>query len=99
MSAHKVDEIGYPLDPELRKLEFHLCELAGAWRASWGNPERQEEIVAEYHATMAKLYSLGWDGTLDMECELLKELLPEEYLKRHPRPSFDIWQWPRKKQE
>ena len=82
MCAHKTDEIGYPLDPELRELEFHLCDLAGDWRGSHGDSGRQEEIVREYHVTIAKLYTLGWDGILDIECELLDELMPEEYLRR-----------------
>ena len=86
MCAHKTDAVGYPLDPELRKLEFHLCGLAGDWRGSWGDSNRQAEIVREYHATMAKLYALGWDGILDIECELLDELMPEEYLRHRSVP-------------
>jgi hypothetical protein len=99
MYAHEVDELGYPIDPGLRELEENLCALAGAWAGSYGNPSRQEEIVHEYHTTMSQLYSLGWDGTLDLECKLPSELMPKEYLRRHPKPSFDIWQWPRKSKE
>ncbi len=94
MYAHEIDEFGNPTDPVLRELEFHLCDLAGIWRTKWGSPQRQEEIVQEYHATMAKLYSLGWDGWLDMECKLPKRLMPEEYLRRNPGALVDIWRWP-----
>jgi hypothetical protein len=94
MCKHKVDEFGLPVDPEMKDLESHLCTLACVWAANLGNHNKQEEIVAEYHATMAKLYSLGWDRILDAECELPKELLPEEYLKRWPRPLYDVWRWP-----
>jgi hypothetical protein len=98
MCAHEVDQFRYPVDPELRKLEFHLCELAGDWRGSYGNPYRQEEIVNEYHTTMAKLYALGWDGTIDFECELPKELMPDEYTRRNPQ-VYDSWQWPQQTNE
>jgi hypothetical protein len=27
MCAHEVDELGYPVDPELRELEMNLCDL------------------------------------------------------------------------
>jgi hypothetical protein len=96
MCAHEVDELRFPVDPELRELEMNLGDLAETWRGNWGNPDRQAEMVREYHATMAKLYALGWDGTIDLECELPEELMPEEYLRRHPGFSDDIWQWPRK---
>lgn len=100
MCAHEVDQFRYPVDPELRKLEIHVCDLAGAWRESWGDPHHQEEIVDEYHATIAKLYSLGWEGTLDVECELPEELMPDEYMRRHPSsPAFDFWQWPQQTNE
>ncbi len=92
MCAHEMNEIGLPLDPELRRLEEHLCALAGAWRASWGDASRQEEIVREYHTTMTKLYALGWDGILDIECELLRDLMPKAYLQRHSIPD-EKWQW------
>jgi hypothetical protein len=87
--AHEVDDIGLPVDPELRKLEKKLCILAATWRGSWGYPRRQEEIVREYHATMAKLYSLGWDGELDVDGELPDNLLPKEYLRRLGRLADD----------
>ncbi len=96
MCAHEVDELGYPVDPELRELEMSLCDLAGTWRESWGEPDRQAELVREYHATMTKLYALGWDGTLDLECELPEEHMHEEYIRRHPGFSDDIWQGARK---
>jgi hypothetical protein len=100
MCGHKVDEFGYPSDPKLRALEFRLCDLAGTWRASWGDPQRQEEIVQAYHTTMAELYSIGWDGRLDIECELPDRLMPKAYLRRNPDPSLGIWgQWIREKND
>jgi hypothetical protein len=96
MNAHEVDDIGLPLDPELRELEFHLGNLAAMWRGSKGMPERRREIVKEYHDTMAKLYSLGWDAILDIDCELPDELMPEEYLRRHPTLTFS-WEGSRNK--
>jgi hypothetical protein len=96
MCAHEVDELRCPVDLELRRLEMHLCDLAGTWAGNWGNPDRQAEIVREYHATITKLYALGWDDTIDLQCVLPRELMPEEYTRRNPGPSFDIWQWPRK---
>jgi hypothetical protein len=91
MCPHQVDKIGYPVDPELRRLQIQLCDLAGRWRFYGGDARRQEETVREYHATMAQLYALGWDAVLDVECELLNELMPEEYRRRHPLPPHDGW--------
>ncbi|MCP4536697.1 MAG: hypothetical protein GY832_06080 [Chloroflexi bacterium] len=58
------------------------------------NLEQQEEIVREYHATIAKLYTLGWDGAVDVECELPDELVPEEYWRRNPKPPGVLWHRP-----
>lgn len=76
---HDVDNLGYPVDPELRQLESYLGELAARWRGTY-----REDIVQEYHATMSLLYELGWDAILDVESELPDELMPEQYLRRHP---------------
>ena len=89
MCAHRVDELGYPLDPELDALEDRLNILAGMWRGSLGNLLGQGEIVREYHAILTKLYSLGWDGVLDIDGELPDELMPDEYLRRHGRLPDD----------
>ncbi len=77
MSKHQVDKFGFPIDPELNRLESYLGELAARWRGTW-----DQEIVKEYHAILAQLYALGWDGRLDIESELLDRLMPEEYLQR-----------------
>lgn len=92
MCAYQVDEIGLPVDPELRKLELSLSTLAANWRGNWGNPQRQEEIVREYRAVIARLYSLGWNGILDADSELPDELLPEEYVRRNQvSPESKKW--------
>ena len=76
---HEVDIFGFPIDPELNHLESYLGELAARWRGTW-----DQAIVEEYHATLARLYELGWDGRLDIESELPDRLLPKEYLERRP---------------
>lgn len=81
--THEKDSIGYPVDPDLRQLEFRLGDLAAKWRLH-ESPEQQQKIVQEYHAIMERLYQLGWDSILDVTSELPDELMPEEYLKRHP---------------
>ncbi len=81
---HKVDAIGYPIDPELRRLEFYLCDLAAKWRGS-SNVKRREEIIHEYAETMSQLFRLGWDSYLDYDCVLPNGIgLPEIYYKRTP---------------
>jgi hypothetical protein len=87
MCAHEVDEFGYPADPELRALEFHLCDLAAAWRSSKDDPQRRENLIKDYHATMDILYALGWDSEPDFECHLPDELMPEEFNRRNPIPD------------
>lgn len=87
--SHKKDSIGFPLDPQLRRLEFRLGNLAAEWR-QFESPERQHEIVQEYHAVMEQLYQLGWDAILDTTSELPDEFMPEEYCKRYPIPP-DCW--------
>jgi hypothetical protein len=81
--AHEIDEIGLPVDPELKRLQLHLGYLAADW-GSYESEERQREIVEEYHATLNLLYSLGWDAALSIDSELPDALMPEEYLRRNP---------------
>lgn len=80
---HKVDKIGYPIDPELRRLQFLLSNLAAEWREAHGQPEKQDDIVRTYHQTLHTLYGLGWDAELDMDAHLPDKLMPEEYVKRN----------------
>ncbi|MGB8647059.1 MAG: hypothetical protein WCF84_17615 [Anaerolineae bacterium] len=81
MPKHAVNDIGLPLDPELRALELHLGDLVLSWWGNRDNPAPQAEIVEEYHTTLNKLYTLGWDGPLDFEVELPTALMPPEYFK------------------
>jgi hypothetical protein len=90
---HEIDELGYPTDPVLRQLEDRLGYLAGEWGGVRRGVDRQDDIVKEYHQTMQKLYELGWDGVLDIDCELPDRLMPEEYLKRHPTLPSTPEQW------
>lgn len=92
MVSYQVDENGFPIDPELRRLEYHLAELVDRfYHPLSGNTEELSQIVAEYHQTMEQLHRSGWDNCLDIEFELPYEYLPTEYLKRCPRPPVVDW--------
>lgn len=75
--THKTDDIGLPIDPELRRLELVLGYLAAKWRTTW-----DISVVQEYQQVFKQLYELGWDGVLDLQSELPDEFMPEEYLGR-----------------
>lgn len=89
--SHNVDEFGYPIDPELRRLEFLLGDLAAQWRGAYDYTEKQKAIVRQYHQVMQTLYERGWDAELDMESHLPKELMPKEYVKRNA--GFFTYRW------
>lgn len=78
---HETDAFRFPVDPQLRRLENHLGDLAGMWRGT-GNLN----IVKEYNVILNLMYDLGWDGLLDIESQLPEDLMNQEYLKRHPGP-------------
>src|SRR5579859_8121408 len=83
--AHAKGWSGYPLDPELKRLQFRLGDLAARWRETYARPgDREHEIHHEYVATIERLYELGWDDVLDIDSELRDALMPAEYLRRHP---------------
>jgi hypothetical protein len=90
---HEVDDIGYPVDPVLRRLEFRLGDLAGMWRTSYGDTAKQTAIIKEYHDVMERLYSLGWDSGLDLESELPDKYMPEEYQRRVQRSPIHPDSW------
>jgi len=69
---------------EIRKLEDRLSHLAMQWR---GMPGDHQRIKEEYHSTMKKLLSFGWDEFLDIDCELPNEDMPPEYTSKHPHIS------------
>lgn len=91
--SHTVDGSGFARDPHLRQGERRLAELAAEWRGAAGQPQREQELIAEYHTLMHQLIRLGWDpavAELDYEDTLPDELMPEVYLQRHepvPEPS------------
>lgn len=80
--AHQVTSSGFPVDPELARLENDLGALAAQWRGARGQPERQAGIVQEYLATFAQLTQLGWNAdiaNLEHEATLPDDLMPEAY--------------------
>lgn len=84
--AHQVTPSGFPVDPELARLEDHLGDLAAQWRGARGQPERQAMIVRDYHATFADLTQRGWDAdvaNLEHEATLPGESMPEPYREYH----------------
>lgn len=86
MADYPKDVFGYALDPEMRRLEHHLSDLAAMFRGAAHDPDHCDElrqgIIQEYHATMAQLYALGWDDALDADSKLPKTYMPEEYFRR-----------------
>ena len=82
--SHEVDERELPIDPTLRALQFSLSKLVGQWAQNRHNQEKVERIVSKYHDVVQRLYSLGWDGYIDIEAQLPKRLMPEAYVRRHP---------------
>lgn len=60
----------------LRKLEDQLFQLARSWRKT-----RKPELVKEYHSVMEQMFQLGWNGHLDLACELPYELMPKIYFE------------------
>jgi hypothetical protein len=82
MMAHDVDEFGYAVDPELNEWEHQICTLASKWRNAKQRGlaiDKQDEILAEYHAVLKKMYDKGWRGYLDAVCELPEALMPDFY--------------------
>jgi len=80
----ETDRLGISSDPELRRLEFLLGRLAGAWRGERDNPQKRLEIIEEYKRTLLYLYSLGWDKELHPEALLPDEYMPEEFYEHNP---------------
>jgi hypothetical protein len=76
------------LSTEIRKLEDRLSDLAAEYR---GMPGDRQRIKEEYHSTMKKLLSLGWDDFLDFESFLPTTDMPPEYMSRHPFISSNRW--------
>ena len=84
--AHAVDASGFPIDPELRRLENLLGDLAAEWRSAADDAEHADEVVHQCHATLQRLTELGWDariGELDYEDLLPDQLMPDKYRLRH----------------
>ncbi len=87
--AHQVTRGGFPVDPELRRLEDQLGALAAQWRGAHSQPGRQATIVQAYHATLAHLIQLEWDpdvANLEDEEPLPDVLLPEAYRRHRTAP-------------
>ncbi len=51
--------------------------LARKWRSY-----KTDALVAEYHQTLDKLFSIGWRGELPVEIELPDENMPNFYLEQ-----------------
>lgn len=81
----EVDELGYPVNTEMRLLYNQLLNLAAYWREMnvRENLKKREEIAQQYEKVMRQLFSLNWDGHLDVEGELPDEFMPQEY--------FEFW--------
>lgn len=67
----------------INQLLESLCDLAAEYRHyhSLGEITNRDTAIADYLTAMSKLHALGWEGSLDFECELPYEYMPETYLK------------------
>jgi len=82
--VHLIDDIGLPIDPALRRLEFSLGRIAGRWRGARGDAQAQARIAEEYRLTLLHLYELGWDAELHPEALLPDRFMPEEFYQHNP---------------
>lgn len=67
---------------QIYTLESRLCDLAYRWRTlhSIGDFAEANEVVQQYHVTMAQLWDLGWNANLDAEGALPDELMPAYFM-------------------
>lgn len=73
---------------KFEELEDLLCSLAGEWRSTIVN---HQEIKVKYCSTVMLLFSLGWDGWVDWDCELPTEDMPQEYYRKQSnKPKSSI---------
>lgn len=65
------------------QLELKLTALASRWRYLHSRQffSEAETVVQEYHAIVAELWSLGWNGRgLPLDSELPDRLMPDYYV-------------------
>lgn len=83
MDTLSADNSGSTTISRINQLLETLCDLAATYRHyhSLRDSTGTDSTIADYLATMGELQSLGWQGSLDFECELPYEYMPETYLK------------------
>ena len=86
-----IDESDIPEDPLLQQLEERVCGYAAAYRKAQRREIQDDPkiLVLLYHQHISQLYNMGWNGELKPECLLPVELMPDAYLRRHPRIALD----------
>ncbi|MEZ4709788.1 MAG: hypothetical protein R3A44_21465 [Caldilineaceae bacterium] len=91
MDSLNSDAAKKSLFERMDELVESLCDLAAEYRYCIGIDDaiQRDVKIAEYQATMQELESLGWNSSLDFECMLPDEYMPEEYLKR-----IGWYEWP-----
>lgn len=75
-----------PIALELQRLRQLLFDLVSDWSNVERGIKHQDEIIAEYHATLQRMFDLGWRGGLDIECELPYSLMPTWYVEQDLTP-------------
>lgn len=71
-------------EAQIEALKRTLWNLVAEWAERLDDPERQDKVIAQYHAILEDLYKLGWDDVPDFESQLPYELMPEFYRRLHP---------------
>jgi len=70
-------------EDEISELLLDLCILASNFSILLAEHERKK-AAGKYRETLEKLYATGWNGTIEMQCKLPLEYMPEEYFRRNP---------------
>ena len=66
------------MNMELDAMELELSDFAACWRGA--AESARGEIVLHYHAILRCMIELGFNQALDLDSELPRRLMPQEYL-------------------
>ncbi len=62
---------------KIQELLWQLDDAASSWYTT-----KKPEYIQEYHDLYGHLRSRGWSGTIDIDSQLPRELMPQDYLEQ-----------------